>query len=259
MDFSSEQLINETDIGLPSPTSTVTYDALLRRGAIQLKGRIGTQSVANLCSALRGWMRAHGFAGSRLVQDDFDSGFDRLMLRFDEHLKATVGPRTRRDRQEQLLQWRQVFHSLKNVDTLPSSFRDALKAIVAARGASIAALAASVNMAPTTLGNWLSGTVTPRGMTISHVKALESQLEVPDGTLLNRLPASRRGSHLSKTAGVVLETTFTRRRRAQVAQVAQYRLAFEGPITEEWEALLRHKTDPATTSTRRVSAVEPGV
>jgi hypothetical protein len=246
MDFSSENLIESTDVDLPSQEAPVTYDGLLDRGAAQLQSSQKRQSIANMCSALRGWMRAHGFVGSRLVQDDFEAGFDHLMLRFDAYLKQTVGPRTRRDRQEQLVQWRQVFNALRNVDTLPRGFREALAVIMSARCVNIATLAANVNMPPNTLGNWLSGKVTPRGKSIAHVSALERQLDVPSGTLLNRLPAGRRGSHLSRTAGVVLETTYTKRRRAQLAQVREYRLPFAGSIAEEWEALLRHKTDPAT-------------
>lgn len=246
MDFTSVDIAapaTETDSQSATP---ITYEGLLRRGSAHLKeDGLSAQPIANMCSALRVWMRAHGFAESRRVEDDFDTGFDLLMLRFDDFLKESVGSRTRRDRQEQLLKWRRVLFGLKSVDTLPRGFKDALQVVMSARGMNIARLADKVDMPPTTLGNWVNGTVSPRGKTLAHLSTIERVLEVPAGTLLNRVPAGRRGAHLSRTAGKRIETSFTRRRRTQLSQ-GPYRLPFSGPIVQEWEALLRHKTDPST-------------
>jgi len=224
--------------------STLTYSTLLTLGAEQLKKEgLTPQPIANLCSALRLWMRVHGFNESRMVDEDFGPSFDKLLLRFSDAIATSHRSRTQRDRQEQLLRWTRVVATLKRVDALPVGFLDALRVAVSTIGMPARAVAREAGISTSTFSNWLDGKVLPRGTTVSQVPKLETVLQLPAGTLLNRLPSTRRNRYERSGQRKETTTSFTKVRRAQKRMVGCYAQPYRGRIVGEWQEVLALKTD----------------
>lgn len=224
--------------------STLTYQALLAQGAELLaKEGMTRQPIANLCSALRLWMRVHGFAPERLVHHDLGSDFDRLLLQFADAIAPKLSPRTQRDRQEQMVRWQRSATLLQRVDSLPLAFAEALRVSVAASGRPAREVARESGIPVTTFTNWLDGKVMPRGVTVAQIPALEATLGLPRATLLARLPATRRNRYERSGEAKSRASSFTERRRAQKRTTGNYWPAFEGRLAEQWAAVLDLKTD----------------
>lgn len=221
--------------------TTLTYAALLEHGAKHLEAEgLSPQPIANLCSALRLWQRVHGFTGGRLVHDDFDGSFNRLLTQFSDGIADSLSTRTQRDRQEQLIRWRHIAQLLRRVDALPTAFPEALRVAVHTTGHSPRQVARESGIAISTFSNWIAGTVLPRGQTVSQIPVLEKVLSLPPGTLMRRLPAVRRRPY-ERTAGAPKRQP--RQQGAPAARRQKLVHPYSGRLVHEWSELLSFKSD----------------
>src|SRR5262249_31806014 len=107
--------------------TAMTYAQLLHHGCEYLRSEgVGKQQVKNLASALRLWVKVHGFSMERPVAEEFSTEFDRYSLRFADLIAERLAARTQRDRQEQVIRWCRIVDALRLTDTLPEAFSEAL-------------------------------------------------------------------------------------------------------------------------------------
>lgn len=244
--MSTQSRPSEETIGsAPSSSTTkspMTYEHLLQHGSTYLQHQgMGVQQVKNNCSALRSWLQVHGYSVQKLVGDEFGHDFDRHFLRYCDAISEQLAPRTRKDRQEQILRWKRVAEALRMRDTLPESFAAALNHCVCASPLSKAEIARTCGITVQTLRYWTSGSGAPRGETLFAVAKLEEVLEVSHGTLTGRVPLAR---HTRYARGVRRDTgsSFTKVRKAQLKQAGKYGMAFTPRLAMQWQEVVQHKT-----------------
>ncbi len=233
---------NAINADAPTSKSPLTYELLLQHGQKYMQEQgLGVQQIKNNCSALRSWLKVHGFSPDKLVNDEFGEDFDRHFLRFCDSIADGLAPRTQKDRQEQILRWRRVVEALRTQDTLPESFAAALTQCVAASPLSKVEIARTCGTTTQTLRVWGDGSCVPRGESLLTVAKLEEVLEVQKGTLTMRVPLAR---HTRYERGVVRDksSSFTKVRQAQLKQVKNYAMAFTPRLAAQWQEVIEHKT-----------------
>lgn len=223
----------------------MTYRQLLERGCEYLgRDGMGDQQVKNMASALRRWTGLHGYSDERSLGDDFGQDFDKQFSRFCDLLQDGNATRTQKDRQEQLLRWRRIAQALRQTDTLPASFAEALSHCVRASRLTRGQVCRSVGITVKQLEYWCSGNGQPRADLVKVVPQLEKVLELPVDTLLHRLPLARRSRYLRGQAKHDRTTSFTKTRRAQRKGTGgSYAATFEGQLATQWQDLLMLKCD----------------
>lgn len=224
--------------------SALTYERLLKHGCDVLarQGK-GTQQVQNFASALRLWVRTHGFANSKAINADFGEDFDRHFLKFSDDIAGTLAQRTQCDRQEQILWWRRTTEAVQRHDVLPDTFSEALQFCIISSAMSVAAVAREIGLSPTAIRHWISKGGMPGGSTVENVLRLEVLFKLPKGTLISRVPQARRAWYARGLGSQNKSTSFTKTRQRQTAATSNYTPKFQGRIASQWENLLRFKTD----------------
>lgn len=231
--------------GGQATTCGFTYADLLNYGAQHLRSQGMTKNpIANMCSALRQWMKLHAFNKNRLVHDDFGAHFDRLYMRFSDLLAERVKKRTQRDRLEQLLRWQTLAGLMQRIDVLPDDFKAALRTAVHVSGRTRRDIARDTGIAVPTLVRWLDGDGFPRGNSVSLMPQLEQSLRLPPDTLLRRLPASRYVRYARSKAPQEGAASDSRQCRKYGPRLPTHRnQVFAGRLVEEWHDVLALKTD----------------
>jgi hypothetical protein len=223
----------------------ITYERLKERvTAIQVAKGISRQQVMNFASALNGWMRALSLTDAMLVGVEMTSNFDGHFLRHQDRLLEKVSRRTARDQAENLLKWRQHFDECRQIDTLPDDFKSALNALFGASGLSKADLSRAAGVSATTIHSWLVLENLPVTSSAAAVGRLETALNVPEGTLLNRLPGRKysRYARTVKESGS-LQTAWGRKRTEEKKTLGAYAIPLSGTLHEQWLDLIDFKTD----------------
>jgi len=233
--------LKNSGVSLPS---ALTYEGLLAHGRdVLAEQSVGTQQIKNIVSALRLWIRSHGFAETKAIQEDFGKDFDRHFQKFCDDIAVALAPRTQRDRQEQILRWRRIAEAIRRNDVLPSTFAEALRFCIASSGMNVPRIAREVGLSITALRRWVAGDGLPGGSTVESVLKLEELFELPKGTLISRVPQARRAWYARGLRTLNTSTSFTKTRRLQNAATPNYTPKFQGRIASQWEALIRFKTD----------------
>ena len=223
----------------------MTYAQLLEHGCIYLEAEgVSRQQVKNLASALRLWIRTHGFIADKVVADEFSSDFNKFFGRFSDFIAETLAPRTQKDRQEQLLRWRRIADALRMRDTLPKQFSAALWHCLSMSPLTKKEIAKDCGISYNNLRLWSMGTVQPMGKSIQVVTHLEKVLELSEGTLVGRLPLARHTRYLRGKVKPDVSTTFSKLRKAQRAALPRYAMQLTPRLKSQWVDLLRMKTDP---------------
>lgn len=222
----------------------MTYASLLEHGCKYLASEgVNGQQVKNLASALRLWVKTHGFSEDKLVAEELGSEFDRYFVRFCDAHADRLAQRTQRDRQEQVLRWRRIAEALRLADTLPATFAGALAQALRVSPLARTHVARECGLTVKQLEYWTSGRGQPRYDVVSLVPKLEVVLELPEGTLLSRLPLARRTRYLRGTAKNSRTTQFTKVRQSQMARTGRFSLPYQGRLAAQWRELLAYKTD----------------
>lgn len=230
-------------IDIPMP-SALTYERLLAHGCYVLSMQdMGSQQIKNFASALRLWIRIHGFADARAINEDFGKDFDNLFTRFCDNMNDTLAQRTQCDRQEQILRWRRIAEAVRRHDVLPDTFGEALRFCITSSSMSETAVARAVGLTPTALRHWMLRDGMPTSRTLDNVLRLEELFKLPKGTLIGRIPQARRAWYARGLARISTSTSFTKIRQQQTAATSNYTPKFQGRIAEQWETLIRFKTD----------------
>ncbi|MES2299460.1 MAG: hypothetical protein V4582_20655 [Pseudomonadota bacterium] len=230
-------------IDMPMP-SALTYERLLSHGCDVLSRQdMGSQQIKNLASALRLWIRTHGFANARAINEDFGKDFDNLFSRFCDNISDTLAHRTQGDRQEQILRWRRIAEAIRRHDVLPDTFGEALRFCITSSSMSETAVARSVGLTPTALRHWMLRDGMPTSRTLDNVLRLEELFKLPKGTLIGRIPQARRAWYARGLGKISTSTSFTKIRQQQTAATSNYTPKFQGRIAEQWDSLIRFKTD----------------
>ena len=232
-------------------TSPMSYANLLEHGCkLLVKEGMKPLQVRNLASALRGWVSIHGFTFERVVGEDFTTDFDRLFTRYCDASSERHAPRTQRDRQEQMLRWKGLAQALRQCDTLPKSFSEALASALRASPLLKATVARRVGVDHRTLDQWSTAGWAPRRVPLEQLTKLELVLELPAGSLVNRLSPSRRARYQRRQSTRDTTNAFTLTRRAQLERVGHFALKPTPRIAMQWQDLLALKTDPLRTHAR---------
>lgn len=223
----------------------ITYGRLKERvTAVQVAKGISHQQVMNFASALNGWMRRLSLTDAMLIGAEMTSAFDVHFLRHQDRLLETVSRRTARDQAENLLMWRRHFDECRQIDTLPDDFKTALNALFEASGMSKAELSRVAGVNANTIHSWLVLEQLPVPSSAAAVGRLETALNVPEGTLLNRLPGRKysRYARTVKESGS-LQTAWGRKRTEEKKTLGAYAMPLSGSLHEQWLDLIDFKTD----------------
>jgi integrase len=223
----------------------ITYGRLKEHAsAIQAAKDVSHQQVMNFASALNGWMKRLGLTDATIVGDEMTTGFDACFVRHQDHLLAKLSRRTARDQAEHLLTWRRYFDECRHVDTLPADFKTAFAALVASSGMTMAELSRASGVAVTTIRSWLLQESMPVAYSAPAIGRLESVLQVPQGTLLHRLPGRRysRYARTVKESGSQ-QTAWGMKRTKERRTLGAYALPLSGALHSQWLDLIDFKTD----------------
>jgi hypothetical protein len=223
----------------------ITYGRLKERvGAIQTAKGVSHQQIMNFASALNGWMKRLLLTDATIVGDEMTSAFDIHFARHQDHLLEKVSKRTARDQAEHLLTWRRHFIEAHQIDTLPAGFKAALNALVAGCGMTTSEVARAAGVSVVSLRYWLSSDGLPVPHSLPAVSRLEAALQVPDGTLSNRLPGRRysRYARGAKQSGAQ-QTTWGKKRTKESQTLGTYAMPLAGTLHEQWLDLIAFKTD----------------
>lgn len=234
---------------LPSAPPThalgaLTYSQLLQHGCVLLETEgMAVQQVNNLASALRLWVRSHGYSMEKVVADELGVAFDAFFTRFCDVIAERLAIRTQKDRQEQLLRWRRIVEVLRHRDTLPAAFAEALLQCLRQSPLTLGQIARDSGIEVGSLRHWSSGGGQPRGEAVNQLSKLEEVLGLPKATLVSRLPLARRTRYARGVTRNDKTTSFTKLRQAQIARVGNYAMTFTPRLSQQWTDLLRMKTD----------------
>jgi len=205
------------------------------------------QRIANIASALNGWLRALKLDKRALIGSEFGDGFATSFRHYEDVIAGSLSARTQKDRQEQILVLRRLFDALVVDDLLPASFGDALTYVVSRSGASLAHLGRVAGISAPTLGYWMSGRGTPqRVTTLATLCALERELGLPGGTLVKRLPHRRRERYERQQSDAPADSSSSTRtpQKARAALVCPA-LRPTPRLEQQWLDLIRFKSDIA--------------
>ncbi|HCN89056.1 MAG TPA: hypothetical protein DIT28_07740 [Oxalobacteraceae bacterium] len=198
----------------------------------------------NYASALNGWMKRLRLLDDSLVGDEMTTGFDAQFLQHQDHLVDKLSRRTARDQAEHILVWRRHFDECRQIDTLPADFKSAFNALFAASEMTRAELARESGVSVSSIRVWLDLAGLPVSCSVPAIGQLEKALQVPEGTLFNRLPGRRYTRHerTEKESGS-LQTAWGKKRTEERKTLGAYALPLSGVIHEQWLNLIDFKTD----------------
>lgn len=222
-----------------------TYAQLKARVAAILAAKgISHQQIMNNASALNGWMRRLALTDASLIGQEMMSAFDDEFLRHQDHLIETLSRRTARDQSEHLLTWRRHAEECMQIDTLPADFKGAFNQLFSASGMSKAALARESGICWSSIHRWLALTDLPVAHSAPEIGRLEKALQVPEGTLLNRLPG-RRYTRYARTVKDVgcMQTVWGKRQTEEKKTLGVYAVQLSGTLHEQMLDLIDFKTD----------------
>lgn len=223
----------------------MTYGQLKTRVAeVQRAKGMSQQQMMNIASALNGWMKRLQFNNDNLIGDEMASNFDEYFLHHQDYLAEKLSHRTFRDQTEHLLTWRRHFEEYRHTDTLPPDFKGAFNALFSQSGLTKAELARRSGVNTASIHRWLDLIGLPVAHSTPEIGCLEKALNVPEGTLLNRLPG-RRYSRYARTMKETrnLQTSWGRKRTEEKKTLGAYALPLKGAIHEQWLDLIEYKTD----------------
>ncbi|WP_426117219.1 hypothetical protein [Massilia sp. PWRC2] len=223
----------------------ITYGRLKEHASTtQAAKGVSRQQVMNLASALNGWMKRLSLSDATLVGDEMSIRFDTCFVQHQDHLIAKLSPRTARDQAERLLTWRRYFDECRHVDTLPADFKSALAALVMSSGMTVTELSRSSGVAAASVRSWLTLEGLPGAYSAPSIGLLETALQVPQGTLLHRLPGRRysRYARTVKESGSQ-QTAWGMKRTKEKQTLGPYAIPLAGQLHSQWLDLIDFKTD----------------
>lgn len=222
----------------------VTYAQLLHHGCEYLQSEgMEKQQVKNMASALRLWVVTHGYSEEKVVGGELGDDFDDFFTRFCDVIAERLASRTQKDRQEQVIRWRRIAKALRHKDTLPETFSSALQQCLRQSPLTLRQIARDTGIPVHSLQYWASGRGQPRGEAVNQLPKLEVVLELPKDSLVGRLPLARRARYQRGVEKIDRTTAFTKIRRAQIARVGTYAMTMTPRLVQQWNDLLRLKTD----------------
>ncbi|KVD94069.1 hypothetical protein WI90_08115 [Burkholderia ubonensis] len=202
------------------------------------------QRVANIISALHGWMQVLKREPDDIIGDELNCSFAKSFRRYEDEIAPRLATRTQKDRQEQIRKLKQLYDALSINDLLPPVFSDALGWAINRSGETLAHIGRLSGILPQVLGQWVQGKGTPQRQTsYARIAGLESALGLPPDCLANRLPPRRRMRYersKNESAQAPADTP-TQTRRAAKAVCPMLRPTPR--LKSQWEELIRFKTD----------------
>lgn len=224
---------------------SLTYEQLATAGTELLQAQgMGAQQVANISSALRLWLRVHGFVPNKAVGRELAEDFDLHLMRFQDINAERLAPRTQRDRQEQMLRWKAMAKVVRATVTLPMAFGEAVFQCLECSSLTRRAIAAHCGITTQCLYTWCQEKFLPIGSGTVAVEKLEQLLELPTGTLVGRLPMGRRTRYSREKGEPLQQSAYSARCEAQRMLHPNYCLSFTPRIKSQWVHVLSLKTDP---------------
>lgn len=185
-----------------------TFDQLIAtmRARAESTGDPGTNTLANLMSALRGFLTERKIDPSEVIGATLRNMFFRHVARHLETLRATgADARYRANRKSSLMRWRRLLAELDRqqaaVAGADAPFVQALKGIFAA-GVTRKGLARAISMPLATLKRWENG-AKPTARSIHYVDRIERFLGMTPGQLrglLEPLEVAREAADGASTA-----------------------------------------------------------
>ncbi|HEP6275373.1 TPA: hypothetical protein VDA67_003117 [Burkholderia vietnamiensis] len=202
-----------------------------------------SQRVANIISALHGWMKVLGVSAKDIVAEELGTRFAQAFRRYEDTIATQLSSRTQKDRQEQLHKLKQLYDAVSIDDLLPAVFSDALRLAVERSGETLAQIGRLSGIYPQVVGRWIQGHEIPQYQSIfAKIPGLEQALGLPPNTLLNRLPKRRRERYERLTA----EAAAARKNKSPKGKRGEKAICHIRPtarLKAQWEELIRFKTD----------------
>lgn len=217
-----------------------------------------SQRIANLISALHGWMHALDRKPSDVIGDEWRQDFVRSFRRYEDEIATRLATRTQKDRQEQVQKLKQLYDALSIQDLLPPVFGDALAYAVDRSGGKLAQIGRLSGIFPQVLGQWMHGKRMPQHQTsLARIPGLESALGLPPGCLSNRLPPRRRERYERRRVEPSDSSAKAKKIGNNVCSMLRPTLR----LKYQWEEMIRFKTDvtrdgAAARNTWRLKSVE---
>jgi transcriptional regulator with XRE-family HTH domain/integrase len=197
------------------------------------------QRIANIVSALHGWMRSLKRDAGDMIGAELGSRFAQSFRRYEDEIASTLAARTQKDRQEQIQKLKQLYDALSINDLLPPVFGDALSYAIDRSGETLAQIGRLSGILPQVLGQWCHGKGTPQHETsYARIAGLESALGLPADCLANRLPPRRRARY-ERQRSEVLESPKAKHATKNICPL----LRPTARLMYQWEELIRFKTD----------------
>ncbi len=243
--------MNNSPKPLPSQTparQTHSYSALKIHVAAKLDARGTSKGIRqNYLTALNSWMRLLALRDESLVGVEMTSEFDRYWTKVMDELRiGELSPRTIQDRCELMLQWKDFFAEMGEVDSLPKGFSEALVEAMRRGGMGTGDVARASGIEIGRLRTWETGAHAPNGSRIDDLGALEESLRLKAGTLSGRLGLSGltwATARANARAGAVTRTAYGERMSA----LGRARLGYirwpEGRLRTQWQQVIAYKAD----------------
>ncbi|BCF95894.1 hypothetical protein PPGU19_004630 [Paraburkholderia sp. PGU19] len=198
------------------------------------------QRIANIVSALHGWMRSSKRDAGDMIGEELGRGFAQSFRRYEDEIALTLATRTQKDRQEQIQKLKQLYDALSINDLLPPVFGDALSYAIDRSGETLAQIGRLSGILPQVLGQWCHGKGTPQHETsYARIAGLESALGLPADCLANRLPPRRRARYERRKSEISESPTKAKRSTKNTCPM----LRPTARLMCQWDELVRFKTD----------------
>lgn len=215
-----------------------TYSELADFGRrVQSTGGRSTGQVANYQTALKTWWECHGRSRTTVVAGDFQAEYARLLDAYISRAQENLSSRTVKDRLEHLEWWRQLATKMQREDSLPPSFGDALRVGYERSGLTQRVLASEAGICVESMKRWLAGKGLPERNTLPAIERLELAMSLPPGSLVSRMPKTRRGQTAAPT------TSFGKRMKDNLRQTGKFALPASDRLRDQWTQVIELKTD----------------
>jgi hypothetical protein len=230
--------------------SVITYGTLIKShlellsNGLRVKGKT-RQLVLNHRSAINRWMSGR-YSEETPVGKELGADFDTSLYAHLETLASEGKSRnTINARKTILRRFRETWVQLARTQmrtALPRGFSDALMFLKEKHGVTYEELARHVQVkGPRPIEVWAKGLCIPGTKSLRAVSLLERYFELPEGTLMSRLPRVVWGG-----AGRVKHGLTPYRRHLQKKRAEPYRLKSLPPgLANDWHQLVRFYTDSA--------------
>jgi len=202
------------------------------------------QRVANIISALHGWMQVLKREPDDIIGDELGCSFAKSFRRYEDEIAPRLATRTQKDRQEQIRKLKQLYDALSINDLLPPVFSDALGWAINRSGETLAHIGRLSGILPQVLGQWVQGKGTPQHQTsYARIAGLESALGLPPDCLANRLPPQRRARYERRKHELADAPTAAPAKAKRAAKTVCALLRPTPRLKSQWEELIRFKMD----------------